>query len=106
MELKLFNFNNSANFFKLSLCSLSIFLGNSFLDSLGSAVNSSLSFSKAETCKLTNNLNNLDLFSANFLKDNVELGLLFFSSCACVSYGTCYCNSCSGGYAKLFFYRM
>ena len=81
----------SACAFELLLHSLSVFLRSLLLNSLGSAVNESLSFLQTKTCDLTNSLDNSDLVAACALQDYVKLGLL--SSSGSVSSGACNCNS-------------
>ncbi len=102
--LKLLKFNLSAGFFKLSLESFSVVLGASFLEGLGSAFNSGLSLSKSETGDLANNLDDLDLSSSvKACKNNVEFGLLFYSSGSAGS-GSGNSNSSSCANAKSVFY--
>ena len=84
IKCKLLEFDLSACLFELSLESLSVVLRDAFLDSLGSAVNNSLSFLQTKTGSLTDSLDDSDLVAAGSLQDNVELGLLFLSS-ACIS---------------------
>ena len=99
-EDRLLDSNSSSNFLKLSLDLLSLILSNCFLDYLGSALNCFLSFLQAKAGDLTNNLDNLDLLSAEACQLDIKLSLLF----NCLS-GACsnYCNTCSCGYTKLFF---
>ena len=104
-RVKLLNLDLSACLFELSLESLSVVLADSLFDSLGSAVNQSLSFLQTETGSLTNSLDDSDLVAAGRLQDNIELSLLFLSS-ACISNRTCNCNSSSSGNAELILYRM
>ena len=103
--IKLFEFYLCADFFELSLCSLSVLFGNAFFNCLGNSVNNCLSLCKAETCDLADCLDDLDLLSADFSKDNVKLGLLFGCG-ACLCNGACNCNSCCCAYAELFFYSV
>ena len=95
---ELLEFNLCASFFELLLESFSVFLAEAFLQGLGSSFNSSLSFSKTETCKLSNSLDNLDLSSSvEGLENYIELCLLFCSS-SFTSYGSSNsnCSSRSG----------
>ncbi len=57
-----------------------LFLGDSFLDGLGSAVNEGLRIGKAKAGDLTDDLDDLDLVGADLFQDNVKLGFLFSSS--------------------------
>ncbi len=103
LKIRLLKGNLSANFLELLLDVLSLSLGSSFLDNLGSSLNCVLSFLKSKSGDLTNNLDNLNLLSASLSKFNVELGLLFCRSCN----GSCYyCYACCCGYAELFLYSL
>ena len=102
--IKLFDLDLSACLFELSLDRVSIVLRDAFLNSLGAAVNQSLSFLQTETGDLTNNLDNSDLTGTRGLQDNVKLSLsssLFNSSSR-----TCNRNSSSSGYAELILYSV
>ena len=100
---RLSKLNSSTNLGELSLHSFSLILSYSLFEGLRSAVNNSLSLSKTETGYLANSLNNLNLFSADFLKNNVKLGLFFSCCCAaCCRSCYCYCRCC--GYAEFLFY--
>ena len=101
-NFKLLKLNSCANFVKLILDLFSFFLANGLFKSLGSAVNNSLCISKTKAGDLTNNLDNLNLLCASFLKNNLKLGLLFSGSSA-TSSRSCNCNSSSGRNAKLLF---
>ena len=70
-----------ADFFDLCLDCLCLFLGDAFLDVLGSALNEFLSFLQAQAGDLTDNLDNLDLLIAEAGQLDVKLGLLFLSGC-------------------------
>ena len=105
IKQKLLEFDLSASLFELSLESLSVVLGNCFLDSLGSAVNNSLSFLQTKTGSLTDSLDDSNLVAAGSLQDNVKLSLLFLSS-ACISSRTGNCNSSGSGYAELILYSV
>ena len=50
-----------------------LFLGDSFLDGLGSAVNEGLRIGKAKAGDLTDDLDDLDLVGADLFQDNVKL---------------------------------
>ena len=82
---KLLNLNNCSSFLESLLNGLSLFLGNAGLNFLRSTLNEVLSVLKSETCDLTNSLDNVELLSAEFLKNYVELSLLLYcgSCCAC-----------------------
>ena len=56
---------------------LSVFLGDGFLDGLGSVVNQVLGFLQAQAGHGTDDLDDVQLGSAGGLQDDVELGLLF-----------------------------
>ena len=77
--VKLLNLNLSASLFQLLLDVVSLSLGDLLLDSLGSAINDSLSLLQAQTGDLLNDLDDLHLGSASLSQDDVELGLLFLS---------------------------
>lgn len=79
-----------------------LFLGDSFLDGLGSAVNEGLRIGKAKAGDLTDDLDDLDLVGADLFQDNVKLGFLFSSSIATGSRAG-NSNSGSGGNAEFFF---
>lgn len=79
MKQKLLQFDLSASLGELRLKSLSVVLGNAFLNGLRSLVNHSLSFLQAQAGSFLNNLDNVDLVCASRLQNNVELGLLFSS---------------------------
>ena len=56
---------------------LSVFLGDGFLDGLGSVVNQVLGFLQAQAGNGTDDLDDVQLGSTGGLQDDVELGLLF-----------------------------
>ena len=60
-------------------------LGDLLLDSLGSAIDDSLSFLQAQTGDLLHQLDDLHLGSASLSQDDVELGLLFLSGSSSAS---------------------
>ncbi len=106
ISVELLEFNLSTGSLELLLESLSIFLRDAFLNSLGSAVNNSLSFLQTKTGSLTDSLDNSDLTGARGLEDNVKLSLLLSSSSAVACTGSSNCNSSSSGYAKLILYSV
>lgn len=63
----LFQFRSCAGFFQLSNHAFGFFLGNSFFDCLGSAVNHFFGFLEAKACQLADNLDHFDLLSADIL---------------------------------------
>ena len=83
--VKLLNLNLSASLFQLLLDVVSLSLGDLLLDSLGSAINDSLSLLQAQTGDLLNDLDDLHLGSASLSQDDVELGLLFLSGSSSAS---------------------
>ena len=76
-EVDLFNLNLSASFLKGCLESLSVFLGNAFLDLGRHTLDQSLGLSQTQTGDAADFLDDLDLLSAELGHDNVKLGLLF-----------------------------
>ena len=101
-EGKLLDGNGCACSGELFLDLLCVFLGNAFLEDLGSAFNQVLSVLQAQTGDFANNLDNVELLSAEAGQFNVELGLLF--NCCCS--GSCCAANCYGsccGYAKFLF---
>ena len=85
--IKLLDLNLSASLFQLLLDVLSLSLGSLLLDSLGSAVNDSLSLLQAQTGDLLDQLDDAHLASASLDQDDVELGLLFLSGSSSASSG-------------------
>lgn len=83
LGLKLLKLNLSACLFELLLDLLSVLLGSALLDILGSALNEVLSLLKAETGDLTNSLDNVELLSAEGLKNYVEFCLFFCCGSRC-----------------------
>ncbi|MPM50518.1 hypothetical protein SDC9_97260 [bioreactor metagenome] len=73
----LFDFAGSANFFERRNDLLGVFFVDAFLDFARCAIDDVFGFFEAEAGKLTNDLDDLDLLGADFLEDDVELGLLF-----------------------------
>ena len=67
--VKLLNLNLSASLFQLLLDVVSLSLGDLLLDSLGSAINDSLSLLQAQTGDLLNDLDDLHLGSASLSQD-------------------------------------
>ena len=84
-EIKLLNLNLSAGILQLLLDVVSLSLGSLLLDSLGSAVNDSLSLLQAQTGDLLDQLDDAHLASASLDQDDVELGLLFLSGSSSAS---------------------
>ena len=95
IEMKLLNFNFCASSLELLSDLVSLFLGDTLFESLGSCLNEVLSILKTKAGELTDNLDNVELGSACCLKDNVKLGLLLCcGSCCCAGSGcNCY-GSC------------
>ena len=83
--VKLLNLNLSASLFQLLLDVVSLSLGDLLLDSLGSAINDSLSLLQAQTGDLLDQLDDAHLASASLDQDDVELGLLFLSGSSSAS---------------------
>ncbi len=77
--LKLLNLNGCTDLFKSLLESLSVFLGNAFLNGLRCTVNEVLCLLKSKSASVLNNLDNVELLVASSSKDNVKLGLLLCS---------------------------
>ena len=82
---------------------LGVFLGNAFLDGGGSAIDHSLGFLEAQTGLLTDDLDDLDLLGADFLQDDVELGLLFHGLSGSGGGASGNDGAGGGGHAKLSF---
>ena len=102
MKRILLNFDFCASFGELSSESVSVCLGDAFLDCLGSAFNEILCVLQTETGNFADNLDDVELTSACGLQDNVEFSLFF--SCCCCGSCTCCCD-CDGscGNAEFFF---
>ena len=90
MLLKL---NFSTCLLELALDLLSLFLGNTLLNGLRSAVNECLSVTQRKACNLLDNLDNLELGLASALQDHVERRLLGGSGLASACSGGCNGNS-------------
>ena len=67
---------------------LSLFLGDTLLNSLGSTVNESLSVAQRKTSEVLNDLDNLKFCLTGGLQNHVESRLLGGSSLACASSGS------------------
>ena len=81
---------------------LGLVLGDGFLDLGGDAFNKSLGFAEAETGDLADDLDDLDLLSAEAGHDNVKLSLLFSSgSAGSRSSSNSNSSGSSGGNAEL-----
>ena len=102
--MKLFKYCGCAGSLKISNDLFSFFLSNVLFKN-ATLFNCLLSFNKAKTGECTNNLDNVDFLVACCLKNNVELGLLFYGSCCrCACCGSCrYCYGSCCGYAELLF---
>ncbi len=79
---ELLDFDGSTDSLELLGDLLGFFLGDSFLDGLGSGLNHVLGFFQAQAGNdFTDNLDDLDLFGAGILQHDIEFGLFFgFSS--------------------------
>ena len=100
--MKLLNLNLCASCLKILSDLVSLFLGNTLLDSLRSGLNEILSILKTKTGDLTSYLDNCELVSASGLENNVELGLLLCCGSCCCAGSCCNCyGSC--GYTELLF---
>ena len=82
LKIKLLDFNFCACSNEVSFDLFSVFLGNSFLNSLGASFNESFCFLKAETGNFTNCLDNRELAGTEGSEDNVEFSL-FFNNGSC-----------------------
>ena len=88
----LLEFDSSACCFQLSLELFSLSLGCAFLESLGSSLNSFLSFLEGETASVLDSLDNVHLSIAEGYENNIKFSLLSLSgSCACRA---CCCYYC------------
>ena len=99
---KLLDFDGSASLGELILKGFSLFLGNAFLDGLGSALNQFLSVLKTQTSDLANDLDNVQLACAEGSKDNVKLGLFLSGGSGGSSTGNNANRSSSGNTELLF----
>ena len=97
--MKLLNFNFSACCLEVSCDLLCVFLGDAFLNGLGSALNEVLSILKAEAAKILNDLDNVELGSTSVSKNNVELGLLLNGSCCCSAGSEIICRRTACSYS-------
>ena len=89
----LLELNFSTCFLELAFDLLSLLLGNTLLNGLGSTVNKCLSIAQRKTCDVLHYLDNLELGLTCSLQDNVERRLLGGSSLACACSGGCNGNS-------------
>lgn len=89
----LLELNFSTCFLELAFDLLSLLLGNTLLNGLGSTVNKCLSIAQRKTCDVLHYLDNLELGLTCSLQDNVERRLLGGSSLACACSGSCNGNS-------------
>src|SRR5579872_285645 len=74
-QTPLLNLNSSASFRELLLNGLRFFLGDTFLDALGGAVDQILGFFQAEAGHFADSLDYIDLIGADVLQDDGKLGL-------------------------------
>ena len=72
---------------------LSLFLGDTLLNSLGSTVNESLGVAQRKTCDVLHDLDNLELGLTGVLQDHVERRLLGSSGLTGACSGSCNGNS-------------
>ena len=86
MLLKL---NFSTCLLELAFDLLGLLLGNTLLDSLGSAVHESLGVTQRQAGNILHNLDDLELGLACALQDHVERRLLGSGSLACACSGGC-----------------
>ena len=73
----LFNFADSSNFFERRNDLLGVFFVDAFLDFARCAIDDVFGFFEAEAGEFADDLDDLDLLRADFLEDDVELGLFF-----------------------------
>ena len=99
MLLKL---NFSTSLLELAFDLLSLLLGNTLLNGLGSTVNKCLSIAQRKTCDVLHYLDNLELGLTGSLQDHVESRLLGNSSLACAGSGSCNGNSGSSRFNAIF----
>lgn len=102
---ELLDFDLGTSAFELLLDLFGFFFAGTFFEWCWSALDELLSVSKAKTCdNAADFLNDCNLVTTCFSKDNVELGLLF-SGCFATSgtAGCCNCYWSSGANAPLFF---
>src|SRR4051794_4373459 len=69
--------DSGAGFFELALGFFGVSLGDVFLNGLGGAVNQSLGLGQAETCKLANGLDDVNLGGTGARQNDRKGGLLF-----------------------------
>ena len=98
--LSLLKLDGSAGFLKLLLDSLSLILGDAFLDLGGNAFNSGLSLNESETGDGTDNLDNAELGGAEAGHNDIKLSLLLDSGSG--GAGGSGSSHSSGGNAELF----
>ena len=89
----LLELNFSTCLLELALDLLSLLLGNTLLNGLGSTVNQRLSIAQRKTCDVLHDLDNLKLGLTCGFQDNVERRLLGGGSLACAGSGSCNGNS-------------
>ena len=98
----LFDFDGGADFLEHGDDLLALFLGQAFLDGLGSVVYQVLGFLQAQTGQLADGLDDLDLLGTDVLQYAVELGL-FFNFGGGTGGGAGNGDGGGGGYAKFLF---
>ena len=89
----LLELNFSTCLLELALDLLSLFLGNTLLNGLGSTVNERFSVTQRKTGDVLHDLDNLELGLAGGFQDHVERRFLGSSGLACAGSGSCNGNS-------------
>ena len=90
---KLLDFNFSTCLLELALDRLSLLLGDTLLNGLGSTVDQRLGIAQRQTCDLLNDLDHLEFRLTCVFQDDIERRLLGGSSLACACSGGCNGNS-------------
>jgi len=80
LEIALFNFNGSANFFNFLFDICGFIFGNGFFDRLGNTFHQILRFFESQAGDSANNLDNLNLFGAEAGENRIKLGFFFSRS--------------------------
>ena len=101
----LLELNFSTCFLELAFDLLSLLLGNTLLNGLGSTVNECFSIAQRKTCDVLHYLDNLELGLTCGLQNNVERRLLCSSSLACACSGGCNGNSGSSRFNAIFLFE-
>ena len=99
----LLELNFSTCFLELAFDLLSLLLGNTLLNGLGSTVNKCLSIAQRKTCDVLHYLDNLELGLTCSLQDNVERRLLGSGGTAFGGRSSGNGNSSSSGLNSVFF---